>query len=174
MRALPSLCLLPLLWVAAPALAQQPAASPRVLGSFQEWTAASFTDGGQRICYAFARASRVEGPGPRRAEDAQLMVTHRPDARDQVAVRGGYPFPRGAELRLVVGSTDLPAYTSQDSAFLRDGRAAVAAMRTGRQAIARAPGQGGRGSVQISFPLAGFSAAYDAISRECPTTPARR
>ncbi|MCS6892299.1 MAG: hypothetical protein RMK64_09945 [Rhodovarius sp.] len=173
MRAPPLLCLLTLLWAAAPATAQTPA-SPRVLGSFQDWTAAAYEEGGQRICYAFTRAHRSEGPGPRRAEEAQLMVTHRPDGRDQVALRLGYPIPRGAELRLAVGAAEFAAYTHQGSAFLRDGRAAVAAMRAQRQALARAPGQGGRAAVQLVFSLSGFSAAYDAISRACPTTAARR
>ncbi|MCX7373517.1 MAG: hypothetical protein NTW56_13975 [Alphaproteobacteria bacterium] len=91
-----------------------------------------------------------------------------------MAVRSGYNFGRGAELRLVVGQSDLPGYTNQDSGFIRDGRAAVAAMRGGREALSRAPGPNNRGTVQNVFSLAGFSAAHDAISRECPTTPARR
>lgn len=156
--------------------AQSPApAGPRPLGTFQSWTAATHNDGGKRICYAFTRASRSEGVPGRNAQDILLLVTHRPAGRDQVAVRSGYNFGRGAELRLVIGPADLSAYTSQDNAFLRDGRAAVTAMRNGREAQARAPGPNGRGTAQDIFPLAGFSAAYEAISRECPpTAPPRR
>jgi hypothetical protein len=156
--------------------AQSPApAAPRPLGTFQSWTAATHNDGGKRICYAFTRASRSEGVPGRNAQDILLLVTHRPAGRDQVAVRSGYNFGRGAELRLVIGPADLSAYTNQDNAFLRDGRAAVTAMRNGREAQARAPGPNGRGTAQDIFPLAGFSAAYEAISRECPpTAPPRR
>lgn len=160
--------------MATPAFAQPRAAAPRSLGVFQNWTAATFTEGGQKICYAFTRATRVEGAGQRAGQNVQLLVTHRPGARDAVAVRSGYNFGRGAELRLVIGQSDLPGYTNQDSGFVRDGRAAVTAMRGGREAMSRAPGPNNRGVVQNIFSLAGFSAAHDAISRECPTTPARR
>lgn len=170
MRALILLALL----LTTPALAQPRGVAPRQLGVFQNWTAATFTDGGQKVCYAFARAARVEGAGQRGPQNVQLLVTHRPGARDAVAMRSGYNFGRGAEIRLVIGQADLPGYTNQDSGFIRDGRAAVAAMRGGREALGRAPGPNNRGVVQNFFPLAGFSAAYDAISRECPTTPARR
>jgi len=161
----------------APSLGQAQSAAPagpRPLGTFQSWTAATHNDGGTKLCYAFTRATRSEGVPGRNAQNIQLLVTHRPAGRDQVAIRSGYTFGRGAELRLTVGTADLPAYTSQDSAFLRDGRAAVSALRNGREAQARAPGPNGRGTAQDIFPLAGFSAAYEAISRECPPTAAPR
>jgi hypothetical protein len=44
----------------------------------------------------------------------------------------------------------------------------VAAFRGGAQAVARGPRAGGRGTATDTFSLAGFSAAYDAISQECP------
>jgi hypothetical protein len=71
---LPAAALLALL--ALPALAQQrppAAAGPSRIGSFQDWTAASYQEGGQRICYAFARASRSD---PARS-GVILTVTHR-------------------------------------------------------------------------------------------------
>ncbi len=142
-----------------------------VLETVQGWTAAHFTENGQRVCYAFSRPARSEGAAQ---TNVQLLVTHRPGARDQVAVRVGYALPRNAEMRLVIGNQELPGYTGQDSGFLRDGRAAVQAMRGGREAQSRTPGPNNRGTVTHVFPLAGFSRAHDAISRACPTTPARR
>lgn len=156
-----------------PAWAQNRAPQgPRALGTYQGWTAATHTENGQKICFAFTRATRAEGVPGRTAQNVTLMVTHRPQGRDQVAVRNGFTHGRGAEARLIVAQTDLPAYTSRDSAFLRDGRAAVGAMRSGREAMLRSPGPNGRGQAQDIFPLAGFAAAYDAISRECPAAAA--
>ena len=166
--------LLAALLLALPAQAQTRAAAPRALGTFQSWTAATHTEGGVKYCFAFARATRSEGMQGRAPASVSLLVTHRPTGRDQVAIRSGYTYARGAELRLTIGETSLPAYTAQDSAFLRDGRAAVTAMRNGREALARAPGPNNRGTVSDQFPLAGFTAAYEAISRECPALPARR
>ncbi len=157
------------------ALAQQRGAAananaPRALGTFQDWTAATHMEAGKKVCYAFTRASKVEGGGNR--QNVILTVTHRPQGRDQVAMRAGYSYARNAEVELAVGSAELPFYTAQDNAFAREGAKAVAAFRGGSEAVARGPGPQGRGRVTDTFSLSGFSAAYDAISRECP--PGRR
>lgn len=166
---------LPLL--AAPASAQQ--ASPRLLGEHQSWTAAVHTENGQKVCYAFARASRAEGAPGREAGSAMLIVTHRPGSRDEVALRSGFPHGRGAEVTLAVGQTSAKMHTNGSTAFVPagEGRAVAQAMRGGREAVSRGPGPNGRGTASETFPLAGFAAAHDAIGRECPaaaTTAPRR
>jgi invasion protein IalB len=170
MTALTRLLPLCLALVALPALAQQrPAApaqqpGPRQLGSFRDWTAATHQENGQKICYAFTRASKTE---PAR-QGVVLTVTHRPAGRDAVALSAGYAYPRNAEVTMAIGQTNLPFYTGGNSAFARDGAAVVAAMRGGSRAVMRGPGAGGRGNANDQISLAGFSAAYDAIARECP------
>ncbi|WP_207537686.1 invasion associated locus B family protein [Sabulicella rubraurantiaca] len=154
-----------LLIAAGPALAQN---RPAALGEFQSWTAATHQEGGQKVCYAFARARSAEGAGNREARNVMLIVTHRANGRDQVAARVGYSYARGAEPKLSIGSGEFPFYTSGDNAFARDGRAVVTALRGGRDAQLRGPGPNGRGTATDTFPLSGFSAAYEAISRECP------
>jgi hypothetical protein len=161
------LLILAALLVPLEAAAQQ-RGGPARLGEFQSWTAATHTEQGQKVCYAFARARSLDGVPGRDAQNVMLLVTHRAQSRDQVAVRAGYSFPRGAETRLIVGQNELAFFTAQDTAFARDGRAAVQAMRNGREAISRGPGPNNRGQSSDVFPLAGFLAAYDAISRECP------
>jgi hypothetical protein len=74
-------------------------------------------------------------------------------------------------VQVSVGNTKVGFYTSGNSAFARDNRAALAALRNGREAVARGPlPNGGRGQATDAFSLAGFSAALDAISRECPAS----
>ena len=145
----------------------QAAAGPQRLGTFGEWTAATHQEGSSKICYAFTR--------PDGNANALLTVTHRPQGRDQVALRLGRAFPRNAEVTVDVGDKDLDFYTSGDNAFARDGRATVGAFRNGRDAVAKSPAANNR-STTDTFSLQGFSAAYDAISRECPAAeaPARR
>lgn len=166
------------LLLAMPAVAQQArpsqTARPTRMGEFQAWTAATHQENGQKICYAFTRARSAEGVPGREANNVLLLITHRPGGRDQVAARVGYPYARGAEPKLVVGSNELPFYVSADTAFARDGRAVVAALRNGREATLRGPGPNGRGQAADVFPLAGFTSAYDAISRECPARATRR
>jgi hypothetical protein len=155
--------------VVGPALAQQRGAAtspqgPRRLGDFQDWTAAVHTEGGQKVCYAFTRASRTD---PSR-EGVILTVTHRAAGRDQVALSAGYAYPRNAAVTVTVGQTQLAFYTGGNSAFARDGRAAVAAFRAGATAVSRGPRGGRRGTATDTFSLTGFTAAHEAISQECP------
>jgi hypothetical protein len=157
--------------VIVPAIAQQRAPAPtaqqqgpRRLGDFQDWIAAVHTEAGQKVCYAFTRAQRSD---PAR-DGVILTVTHRTASRDQVALTAGYAYPRNAAVTVTVGQRELPFYTGGNSAFARDGRAAVAAFRGGANAVARGPRAGGRGTATDTFSLTGFSAAYDAISQECP------
>jgi hypothetical protein len=146
---------------------------PARLGDYQSWTAVSHTEGGQKVCYAFTRARSMEGVPGRNAENVMLLVTHRPGGRDQIAVRAGYNFPRGAETKLFIGQNEFAFFTAGDNSFARDGRAVVAALRAGREAVHRGPGPNGRGQANDTFALAGFTQAYEAIGRECPP-PARR
>ena len=132
-------------------------------------------EAGQKVCYAFTRARTSDGVPGRDVNNIMLLVTHRPNGRDQVAVRAGYPFVRNAEVKLFVGTGEHAFFTSADTAFARDGRAVVAALRGGREALSRGPGPNGRGQATDTFALAGFAPAYDAITRECPVpAPARR
>jgi hypothetical protein len=160
--------------VVMPAIAQQRAPAtgaanpaqqgPRRLGDFQDWIAAVHTEAGQKVCYAFTRASRTD---PAR-EGVILTVTHRATSRDQVALSAAYAYPRNASVTVAVGNRELAFYTGGNSAFARDGRAAVAAFRGGANAVARGPRAGGRGTATDTFSLSGFTAAYEAISQECP------
>lgn len=154
--------------------AQPNAPRPSRLGEFQSWTAAAHTENGQKICYAFSRARNLDGVPGRDANNVMLLVTHRPNGRDQVAVRAGYSFARGAETQLFIGQGELAFFTAGDTSFARDGRAAVAALRGGREALHRGPGPNGRGQATDTFALAGFTQAYEAISRECPVPPPAR
>lgn len=156
-----------LLLAVAPAAAQQ-AGQPSRLGDFDAWTAVTYTEGGQRVCYAFTRARSIDGVPGRTAANVMLLVTHRANQRDQVAIRPGYTFARGAETVLVVGNATLPFFTVQDTAFARDGAAVVAALRGGREAVSRGPGPNNRGVAADVFPLQGFAAAHAAITRACP------
>lgn len=154
--------------VAAAPAAAQPRPEPQRLGAFQSWTAATAQENGQKVCYAFARAARSEG-GPQNRAAVTLTVTHRAAGRDQVAVSVGYPYPRQAEAVLTVGTAEARSYgVVQSSAFFPNGAQLIAAFRNGRDAVVRSPGPPGRPAVTDTFPLAGFGAAYDAISRECP------
>lgn len=140
---------------------------PKPLGKFDSWTAATHLEGGQMVCYAFTRVQNSVPRLPGRG-DVVLTVTQRPTGRDAVALSAGYTYPANAEVRLRVERGEQEFYTSQRSAFSRDGHATVAAMIKSHEAVARGPGPRGAPAVTDSFSLRGFEAAYAAISKACP------
>jgi hypothetical protein len=159
--------ILSLALLAVPAQAQQ--AAPTAIGTFQDWQAATFTEGGNKVCYAFTRAGRSQPNVPNRGE-VVLTVTHRPGSRDQVAVRAGYTYPAGAEpsgmVEASAGNVSLAFFTAGDAAFARNRAEAIQGFQRGRTFRLQGPGPRG-GTVTDTFSLMGFSAAYRAISDAC-------
>jgi len=152
------------------ALAQaRPAPAPTTpvsLGKFDDWEAATASEGGARICYVFTRPSRSE-PNVTGRGAAVLSVTHRGANRDQVAISIGFQFGDRAELAMNVDqSTAVPFFTRGQAAFSRDGAAAVAAFQKGTNAVTKAAA-GPRGEVTDTWSLKGFTAAYRAIGQAC-------
>lgn len=157
-----------------PAQDQAQRQQPTRIGEFRNWIAAHTQEQGQKVCYAFTRATRSEG-GPQNRTTVTLTVTHRPTGRDQVAVSVGYPYPRQAEAVLTIGTQEFRSYAVvQSSAFFQSGAQLIADFRNGREAVVRSPGPQGRGAATDTFPLTGFAAAYAAISRECPAAASSR
>ena len=170
MRILPLLAaLLAVSPATVPAWAQTRPAPPRPdgpksIGTFQDWQAATHTEGGHPVCYAFTRP-KPAGIVPGRGE-VNLTVTQRPAMRDAVSISAGFAYAANAEVKMAAGTATLDFYTAQRSAFARNGAAAVAAFGRAPQAIAKSPGP--RGEVADIFSLKGFSAAYAAINKACP------
>lgn len=146
----------------------KPAATPARLGSFDDWTAATHQEGGQKVCYAFARPQNSTPVLPGRSE-VVLTVTERPIGRDAVALSAGFAFATGAEPTMQIDQSGHPLYTSGRSAFARDGAAVVAAMKTGRSVVVRSPGPT-KAQIVDTFSLKGFAPAYAAIVKACPAT----
>jgi hypothetical protein len=139
-------------------------AAPTELGRFGEWTGARYQQGGHTVCYAFTRAKsahQASGTAP------LLTVTERPSSRDEVAITNTTPYPKDATVTVQVGQTGLDFYTATSDAFARDGKAAIAALHRGGQAIARGPAADGAHQTDV-FSLQGFAQAYEAILKTCP------
>ena len=150
----------------APATPPAKAEGPKPIGHFDDWIAATNSEAGERVCYAFVRASHSVPVLPGRGE-VVLTVTQRPSGRDAVAITAGFAYAANASVTVQVDQTGLDFYASGRSAFARDGHAAAAAFGRGKQALARSPGPHNT-TVVDTFSLKGFSRAYEAINKACP------
>jgi hypothetical protein len=147
-----------------PALAATKAGGPVSLGQFGEWTAAQYGSASAPICYAFSRAK-----GSAKTPSAgMILVTERPTSRDEVVVNAPSSYPAKSEVALQIDKQAVVSlYTAGHSAYARDGRAVVIGMQRGSGATASWAAKGGKATQ--SFSLSGFSAAYGAIVKACPS-----
>jgi Invasion associated locus B (IalB) protein len=148
----------------APAHPAAAAAGPKPIGKFEDWTAATHSESGQSVCYAFTRAQSSAPALPGRGA-VVLTVTERSSGRDSVAIEAGFSYAANAAVTLQVDQAGLEFYTSGRNAFAREGKAAVSAFGKGSRAIARSPAPK---EVTDTFSLKGFGQAYAAIVKACP------
>jgi hypothetical protein len=146
-----------------PTAAANTSTAPKELGRFKNWIAATYSENGHTICYAFTRAGNEDpatGTGP------VLSVTDRPSGRNEVAISGGPAYPKDFQVTVQVDQAGLDFYTAGHDAFARDNSAATAAFTRGATAVARAPAAHGAPTT-LTFNLDGFSAAHDATDKAC-------
>lgn len=142
------------------------AAGPQPLGTFGDWTAATYGAGDNAACYAFTAAKSSSLALPKRGQ-VLLTVTERKSASQEVTLAAGYIYPKSATVTLTVGSSVIDFYTSGGTAFTTAGAAAIAAFEAGATAAAKSSGPK-NATIVDNFSLAGFSGAYAAIKKACP------
>lgn len=138
-------------------------AAAESLGTFSAWTAASASQQGETLCYAFtAHASPWSTEHP-----AVLSVSKfAGDDSAALSLAPGFPIPDDAKVTVSVGAIRLAFVADGPTAFARDTDAAVRAFRRGRIAVARLPGPNDR-VVTDHFSLMGFAGAYSAVAEAC-------
>lgn len=154
------------LLTAAPAAAQTEVKS---LGRFGDWSAYSYQENGNPVCYAAssprARSGKVKGRG-----DAFFLVTHRPEFNDVgvVTVVTGYAYAPDSTVEVTVGRAKFRFFTRDETAWANgaDDRAMVNAMKRGNTMTVVGRAKGGGGTTDV-FSLSGLTKAYQAINAAC-------
>lgn len=154
--------------IALPAFA---GSSPTELGEFKDWTAYSYQEGRNTVCYMASTPKKDEGNYKTRG-DIYAIVTHRPADKSYNVVNfvAGYPFKKGSSVVVKIGTTAFNnLFTNGDNAWAPDSatdKRLVEAMKRGERMIVE--GVSSRGTkTKDTYSLAGFSGAYKAISAKC-------
>lgn len=154
--------------VAFPAFASS---APTELGEFRDWTAYSYKEGNNTVCYMASTPKKEEGNYKTRG-DIYAIVTHRPAEKSFNVVNfvAGYPFKKGSSVVVKIGTTSFNnLFTSGESAWAPDDitdKKLVEAMKRGERMIVE--GISSRGTkTKDTYSLSGFSGAYKAISAKC-------
>ena len=147
------------------------AAQPQVLGEYGDWTAWTYNEGGNLICYMSSTPKKDEGKYSKRG-DIYVIITHRPaeKAFDEVSFVAGYTFKSGAPLVIKIGNKSFRnTFTDGDKAWMvsnAEDKNVIAAMKRGSRMIV--DGTSSRGTAtKDTYSLKGFTSAYNAISAKC-------
>ena len=142
-----------------------------VIGTHGKWTAYTYTENKQSVCYIAAKPEKSEGKYASR-DEVLMLVTHRPGEKafDVISVVAGYQYKPDTDALITIGAQKFDLFTTgSDRAWARDSKTdktIAQAMIKGNNAVVR--GTSSRGTVTTdTFSLSGFTAAYKAISDSC-------
>jgi hypothetical protein len=163
-----SLAFLALLAVATPAPTL--AATPRFVGTFQDWNVYAVDDGNGRLCYAASEPKKEEGNYTRRGA-AAVIVAKLPgdEPNEQVSVQPGYSFKPNTEAQVAIDDRDFRLFTKGEHAWANsaeEDETLIAAMKRGAELKVRGTSTRDTWSLD-TYSLLGFTAAYGAVLDAC-------
>lgn len=158
--------ILALLAAATPAAAQSEVKS---LGRFGDWSAYTYQENGNPVCYVASSPTRRQGNVKSRG-DVFFLVTHRPEYNDVgvVTVVAGYAYAPDSTVEVKIGRSDFRFFTRDETAWANgsDDRATVNAMKRGNTMTVSGRSKSGA-ATSDTFSLMGLTKAYQAISAAC-------
>ena len=144
---------------------------PTEIGEYGDWTAYSYKDGKNLVCYMASTPKRDEGNYKRRGE-IYAVVTHRPAEKSYNVVNfvAGYNYKTGSNVVVKIGAKSFNnLFTSGENAWAPDSatdKMLINSMKRGERMIVE--GQSMRGTkTKDTYSLSGFTGAYRAISAKC-------
>lgn len=160
----------------AGALATLPAAAQQRVDAKKDWSIFEAGSGATKQCWIVSqptgwKATRGGQTVQVNRGDIFLMVAVRPADKvtNEVSFLGGYPFQKGSQVTVEIGSKTYKLFTDNESAWApstNEDNQIVAAMRAGAKAIVK--GESSRGSTtHDTFSLSGFTAALKAAQDRC-------
>lgn len=147
------------------------ASSPKLLGTYGDWKAYSYTENKNKVCYMASIPTRSEGKYTKRGF-ISLLITHRPADKtfDTVSLTTGYTYKKGSQATIKIDDNKpISLFTHEDTAWAEDAKTdheLVRKMRIGNKAVFK--GTSSRGTATTdTFSLKGFTKAYQAIGTAC-------
>lgn len=167
---------------ASPAAKAQPKGDPKPpgqqdgrsrtksLGTFGDWRAFTYEEGGNKVCYVSSQPKKVEPKGKVRG-DAYILITHRPaeNSTHVVSVTAGYTYKAGSEAVATVDRRAFRLFTEGDTAWARDDttdKGFTTAVRTGQGLVVKATSSRGTNTTD-TYSLKGSGDALKAIGEAC-------
>ena len=135
-----------------------------------DWSAFKGGTGKSKYCYIGSAPIKEKGNYKRR-DDRYVLLTHRPPEKqfDVFELRAGYTYKKKSTVVINIDSQKFELFTSGGTAWAKKAktdRALARAMIRGR--IMTVSGTSSRGTRTLdTYSLKGFTAAYNAIGKNC-------
>ena len=146
------------------------AQEPQLIGTYGDWAAYSFTEGGNKVCYMVSQPTKAEGNYTKRG-DIFALITHRPgqNTKNVFSYITGYTYKDGSEVTARVNGKTYNLFTQKDMAWTSDqstDNALAQDIRQGSKLVIK--GRSSRGTLTTdTYSLKGSGSAHDAISKAC-------
>ncbi len=146
------------------------AADIELLGVHGDWSAYTFMEDGNRVCYMASQPVKAEGNYTSRG-DVFALIAHRPaeNTKNVFSYITGYTYKPGSDVTVTIGNKKFTLFTQDDTAWTPDSETdeeLTEAIRQGSRMIVK--GTSSRGTLTTdTFSLKGSGAAYKQISQKC-------
>jgi invasion protein IalB len=152
----------------------QGAAKPTLIGTFQNWSAWSYSgtwgSGDKKICFIYSEPEKMQPP---RLDHGRISfsVTSSPGAGVQMEANfiAGYPLKEQSSVTVDIDGKKFEMFTQGDSAWLvkkEDEQALLAAMKAGKAMVITAQSRRGNNTT-YNYSLSGVTAATEKMQSEC-------
>lgn len=146
------------------------AATPRVIGTFQDWNVYTVEDSNGQLCYAASVPKKEDGNWTRRGARA-VIVAKLPGAapNEQVSVQPGYAFKTDTNAQVTVDGARYAMFTRGEHAWTNspaEDATLIEAMKRGSTMTVRGTSTRDTWSLD-TYSLLGFTAAYEAMRNAC-------
>lgn len=157
--------------VSAGAASAASSSEPKLLGTHGDWSAYSFKENGQDVCYMLSTPKKAIGNYKKRGE-IFVLVTHRPSekSRNVFSVMSGYNYKTDSTAKVNIDGQEFLLFTHNDSAWAPDTATddrLAEAMRKGKSMVIKGSSSKGTDTTD-TYGLKGTGAAFDAINKACP------
>ena len=146
------------------------AQTPNLIGTYGDWSAYSFTENGNKVCYMVTQPVKAEGNYSSRG-DIFALVTHRPAENTKNVFRyiTGYTYKDDSTVTVNVNNKTFNLFTQKDMAWTHtpeEDNNLAEAIRKGSNLVVK--GTSSRGTLTTdTISLKGSGDAHDAINKEC-------
>lgn len=146
------------------------AQTPTLIDTYGDWSAYSFMEDGQKVCYMVSQPKQAEGNYTQRG-DIFALVTHRPGEKTKnvFSYITGYTYKEGSDVTVTIDDDNFTLFTQKDMAWTPDqdsDNRLAESIRKGSKMVVK--GTSSRGTLTTdTFSLKGSGGAHDAINKEC-------